>query len=188
MEPYLKKILFLILLSLVVLATSSAATKDMEVYIDIPLHLSLNLSSPEFNFGELDEAGETQSIDVYLRANIKSWKITAKATYASLTWGAAPGGTWAAPGVGATLIQIPYRVSFADFNPSQLLFPLAALPVNVERTLYTFTRRTTAGEGSGDYANSEKFVFTVKVDPKATSAIWQSGEYRDTILLTVTAQ
>lgn len=192
LEPHLKKLVFILLLTLFVIATSygvpNSATNDMEVYIDIPLYLNLNLSSSELNFGELDEAGESQSIDVFIRANIKSWKITAKATYASLTWGAATGETWVAPTPGATLIQIPYKVSFADNNPYQILFPQAALPVNVENLLYTFTRRTVAGEGVGDYANSEKFIFTVKVDPKGASAIWQSGEYQDIILLTVTTQ
>jgi len=191
MEPPLKKLVFILLLALLAVATSYGASNDvtnnMEVYIDIPLYLNLNLSNTELNFGELDEAGETQSIDVFIRANIKSWKITAKATYASLTWGAPAGETWATPAQGATLIKIPYKVSFADNNPYQVLFPLATLPVNAERVLYTFSRRTVAGEGVGDYANSEKFIFTVKVDPKDASAIWQSGEYQDIILLTVTA-
>jgi hypothetical protein len=160
----------------------------MEVYIDIPLYLNLILSSNQLDFGELDEAGEALSIDVYIRSNIKSWKISAKATYASLTWGAEPEGSWVAPALGSTLTQIPYKVSFADFNPTQVLFPLSTLPINMENTLYTFNRITSSGEGIGTDRNREKFTFTVQVDPRAPSDFWEAGKYQDSITLTVTAQ
>ena len=181
MESHLKKLGFFLLLTLLIIATSNAATNDMEVYIDVPLHLNLTLSSTLINLGELDEAGEASSIGVNIRANTKSWKISATATYGKLTWGAEPGLTWAAPAPGATLIQIPYRVSFADNDPYQVLFPLTALPANLDTILYNFTRKTTGG------ANGEDFTFMVHVDPKGASDNWDAGEYQDTILLTVTA-
>ena len=180
MEPHLKKLGFFLLLTFLILAASNATTNDMEVYIDVSLHLNLNLSTTLLALGELDEAGEEASIGINIRANTKSWKISAKPTYASLTWGADPGGTWIAPSSG-TLIQIPYRVLFADNIPYQVLFPLAALPANVDTTLYSFTRKTDGG------TNGEDFTFTVHVDPKGISDVWQSGEYQDTIMLTVTA-
>ncbi len=181
MEPHLKKLVFIILLSLLKIAAPSAATNDMEVYLDIPLHLSLNLSSNVLAFGELSEAGEEGSITLNIRSNTKSWKISAKATYAALTWGATAGEAWVAPAPGATLIKIPYRVSFADTDPYLVLFPLATLTANLDKTLYSFTRKTTGG------LNGENFSFTVHVDPKAASTVWESGEYQDIILLTVTA-
>ncbi len=176
----MKKIAFLFLLTLLIIFTSNAVTNDMEVYIDVALHLNLNLSTNLLALGELDEAGEEASIGVNIRANTKSWKISAKATYGKLTWGSAPEGTWTPPS-GGTLIQVPYRVLFADNIPYQVLFPLAALPANADTTLYSFTRKTDGG------ANGEDFTFTVHVDPKAVSDVWEGGEYQDTILLTVTA-
>jgi len=186
MEPYLKKLVFFLLLSLLLLCTSYAATKDMEVYIDVPLHLELVLSNTQVDFGELDEAGEEISIDVNIRSNIKSWKVSAKATYASLTWGAEPDGTWVVPT--APLKQISYKVTFSDTSPVQTLFSLATLPVNVDQTLYTFTRRTNTDDLTTDLTTKrEKFSFTVHVDPKAPTADWEAGEYQDTITLTVTS-
>ncbi len=177
----MKKLGFFLLLTLLLIATSYGATNDMEVYIDVPLHLNLSLSSSLLALGELDPAGENASIGINIRANTKSWKISAKATYASLTRGADSGGSWTAPLPGATLIQIPYKVSFIDNDPYQVLFPLAALPVNIDTTLYSFTRKTTGG------TNGEDFTSTVLVEPKGASDNWESGEYQDMILLTVTA-
>ena len=184
MEPYLKKLVFFLLLSLLLLFTSNAETKDMEVYIDVPLHLNLELSPNTIDFGELDETGEEISIDVKIRSNIRSWKVSAKATYASLTWGSEPGEAWIAPAPGAILVQIPYKVQFLDKTPVQTLFALASLPANVEQTLYAFNRRTNTDD---PLTKKENFSFTVHIDPKSPSADWGAGEYQDTIMLTVTS-
>lgn len=179
MEPYLKKLVFFLLLSLLLLFTSNAETKDMEVYIDIPTYLELMLFPSKLDFGELDEAVVTKSIDVYIRSNIKSWKITAKATYASLTL-VPPSDP---------LIKIPYKVSFADFSPSQVLIQSTELTANTEKDLYTFNRITSSGEGPDDLnKNKEKFTFTVEVDPMGASDVLTAGTYEDTITFTVIKQ
>jgi len=183
LEPLLKKHLFPILLILFIIVDAYAGAEldsnDLEVYIDIPLHLDLNLSSTAIALEELAESGESSFITFNIRANKTPWTLSAKATYAALTWGSKLGGTWTAPAT--PLSQIPYKVSLVDESSSEVLFPLASLPVNINQALKVFTRKTTGG------ANGENFTFTLAVDPMSATDDWESGIYQDTIVFTITA-
>jgi len=185
----LKKHLFLILLILffsagVYLGAQQPETDNLEVYIDIPLHLDIDPSPTEIDLGYLPESGTSVEINLNIRANKKPWTLSAKATYASLTWGAKIGGTWIAPGTGntiSTLVQIIYKVSLVDKSSSEVLFPMASLSANIDKLLYTFNRKTTGGDGGED------FTFTVDLPPMSGTDDWESGKYQDTIMFTITA-
>jgi len=172
----MKKFVAVALFALVSLAFSFGAPVDDTTIITGSVAQHLSVSVTDLAFGEIDYVnGESGDITITARANVKSWKLSATATYGKLTWGGAS--SW---GTADEATQIPYTVSLAD-SGSTVLFPAAALTKATDTELETFSRKTTGGAGG------EAFTLTVDVAAPAGNDDWVYGVYKEEIKITVTA-
>lgn len=171
----MKKFAAVALFAFVSLAFSFGVDDTAVITGSVAQHLSVavtDLALAEINY----TSGATGDIAITARANVKSWKLSATATYGKLTWGGEE--TWD-PADADEDAQIGYTVALK--SGATVLFPAAALTKATETTLSTFARKTTGGAGG------EAFTLAVTVAAPAGNDDWVYGVYKEEIKIIVTA-